>query len=255
MDKKSILKNFGEDDRAEIINLFDKYELAKDRDIPIFGNNFYTPNIWRYFQEKLSDKNFKIEVCGGFEESERRMISFNNTYDIPFPMKMIKIVNKSKFSNQGHRDYLGALLALGIKRNKIGDLLVVDNECYLPVCEEIHHFILNNLESVGKSPCIVETLENGFTLPEANFTETVIMIPSLRIDSIVSKIAKTSRAKAQDMIDEGKVLKDYNSIKNKAEEVTKGERITIRGIGKFILGDIIGNTKSGKFKVVIKKYT
>ena len=55
MDKNIILQNFGEDDRAEVINLYEKYILSKDRDIPLFGNNFYSPNVWKYF-EKVSYK-------------------------------------------------------------------------------------------------------------------------------------------------------------------------------------------------------
>ena len=66
---------------------------------------------------------------------------------------------------------------------------------------------------------------------------------------------KLSRSKAQDGIEAGKVLVDYNTIRDKSKEVLSGERITIRGVGKFILGDIVGNSKSGKYKVIIKKYT
>lgn len=66
---------------------------------------------------------------------------------------------------------------------------------------------------------------------------------------------KLSRSKAQDVIEAGKVLVDYNTIRDKSKEVLSGERITIRGVGKFILGDIVGNSKSGKYKVIIKKYT
>ena len=66
---------------------------------------------------------------------------------------------------------------------------------------------------------------------------------------------KLSRSKAQDVIEAGKVLVDYNTIRDKSKEVLSGERITIRGVGKFILGDIVWNSKSGKYKVIIKKYT
>ena len=83
----------------------------------------------------------------------------------------------------------------------------------------------------------------------------IILVPSLRIDTIVAKLCNISRGKAQNTIDGGKVLIDYNIVKSKGEEVRVGQRITIRGNGKFILGDIVGNSKSGKFKVQIKKYT
>ncbi|MDS0527311.1 YlmH/Sll1252 family protein [Clostridium sp. SHJSY1] len=255
MDKQVLLKNFGDDDRTEVLNLYEKYIMAKERDIPLFGNNFYSPNVWKFFEKSLGSKEFSISSNGYFEDSERRMIAFNNIYEIPFPFKMIKITNSSKFSTLSHRDFLGALLALGIKRTKIGDLLVNDNCCYFPVCEEISDFVIENLKSVGKSPCNVAILPNDFIPPVVQFLEMVILVQSLRVDAIISKIAKVSRDKAQKMINEGKVLIDYNLVKSKSLEIQTGERITIRGFGKFILGDILGNSKSGKFRVAIKKYT
>ena len=77
----------------------------------------------------------------------------------------------------------------------------------------------------------------------------------MRIDGLVSKLANVSRSKAQMMVEQGKVLADYVKIRDKSYEVKEDERITIRGIGKFILGDIIGTSKSGRLKISIKKYT
>jgi len=255
MDKNVILQSFGEDDRVEVLNLYEKYMLSKDKDISLFGNQFYSPNVWKYFQKFLTSKDFEISSYGLFDEAERRMIAFNNRYDTPFPMKKIRIVTTSKFESISHRDYLGAILSLGIKRNKMGDLLVKDNFCYLPVCEGIHEFIISNLTSVGNKPCSVEVLDDCFVPPEPVFNEMIILVPSLRIDTIVAKLCNISRGKAQIAIDGGKALIDYNIVKSKSEDVRAGQRITIRGNGKFILGDIVGNSKSGKFKVQIKKYT
>lgn len=255
MDKQALLKNFGDDDRTEVLNLYEKCSIAKERDIPLFGNNFYSPNVWKTFEKSFGSKDFIVSSDGYFKDAERRMIAFNNVYEIPFPFKMIKVTNSSKFSTPSHRDFLGALLALGIKRTKVGDLLVQDNCCYFPVCEEICDFVVDNLKSVGKSPCSATILPEDFIPPVVQFTEIIILVQSLRVDSVVSKIAKVSRDKAQKIIDEGKVLIDYNLAKSKSLEIQVGERITIRGFGKFILSDILGNSKSGKFRVVIKKYT
>lgn len=255
MDKKTLLQLFNEEDRVDIINLYEKYQLALDKDIPLFGNNFYPPKVWKTFESDFATKDFKVNSFGFFEEAERRMISFNNLYDIPYPIKILKIENISKFSNPEHRDYLGSILALGINRNKMGDLLLKDGMCYLPVCEEIADFILNNLNSIGNSPCRITILDDDFIPPKPDFNEEIIQVQSLRIDSITAKLCKTSRSKAQGIIEDGKVLIDYSKIRDKSIEVSEGERITIRGIGKFILGEIVGNTKSGKYKVLVKKYT
>ena len=162
MDKKTILMNFEEDEKNEVLNLYEKYNLAYEKNITIFGNDFYTPNIWRFFEKNFNTDSFKVDSYGGFKDCERRMISFNNIYDSSYPIKILKIESTSKFTNLGHRDYLGAVLGLGIRRNKIGDLLLKENVCYLTVCEEIEEFLVNNLNSIGKSPCKVTVLENNF---------------------------------------------------------------------------------------------
>ena len=254
MDKNKVLSNFGEEDRSEVLNLYEKYILAMEKDITVFGNSFYPPNVWNYFKMNFETKDFKVEDCGFFQEAERRMICFNNIFNTPFPFKVIKINNMSKFNTLTHRDYLGSVLSLGIKRNKIGDLLVKDQSCFLAVCEDISEYILSNLTEVSGSPCRVKVLEEYETVPSAEFEEFTIMVQSLRIDSIVSKLTKLSRVRAQSLIEEGKVLLDYNRTRDKSSEVVCGQRITIRGFGKFIAGETIGNSKSGKIKINIKKY-
>ena len=97
-------------------------------------------------------------------------------------------------------------------------------------------------------------LENNFEELVPNFKQEIILVQSLRLDSIVSKLIRISRNKAQTIIEEGMVLLDYNKVKDKSKEVKIEERITIKGHGKYILDEIIGNSKSGKFKVLVKKY-
>lgn len=255
MDKKKLLLNFGEDDKNDVLNLYEKYELAYKKDILVFSSGFYPPNIWTFFENNFKHKDFKIENNGFFYEAERRMVSFNNYYDTSFPYKVIQVKNTSKFNKLNHRDYLGAILSLGIKRNKLGDLLVKDDCCYFPVSEEIADFILINLTSVGRVSCKTKIVENISEIPSAEFKEEIILIQSPRVDSVVSKLAKISRSKAQELIEEGKVLLDYNVTREKSMEIAEDCRITIRGIGKFIISNVVGNSKSGKIKLLIKKYT
>lgn len=253
--KERISRHFADDDRNDALNLYERYLLAKDKDIPTFGKCFYSPNIWTWFEENLSTKTFKVETNGFFEEAERRMISFNNIYESPFPMKLLKIENTSKFSKLAHRDFLGGILSLGIERNKIGDLLVDENVCYVPVHEDIESFILYNLDKIAKVICKVSVVPKIELVPKFKFKEEIILISSLRIDGVVSKITNLSRAKATAMIEQGQVLINYVKIKDKSYELKGEERVTIRGLGKFVIGDSVGNSKSGKMKVIIKKYT
>ncbi|MBY0754857.1 RNA-binding protein [Clostridium sardiniense] len=255
MNKEIILKRFLDEEKNIAINLYEKMMLSYERNIPMFGKSFYPPNIWKFFEEEIKIKGLKVESFGAFKESERRMISFNNIYDTKFPIRVLEIRNSSKFTKVTHRNYLGSILSLGIERDKIGDLIVKEDICYVAVYEEIADYILMNLKSIGKTPCKITELFEDIEAITHEFKEETILISSIRIDSIVAKLTNKSRGLAQKMIDEGLVLINYNINREKSFEVEKDDRITIRKYGKYIIGDCTGRSKSGKYKINIKKYT
>lgn len=251
--KEDVLKNFNKEEIDEVIRVYELMKLSYLKGIPVFTRKFYTPNIWLYFEKNCNSKNFKVESKGYFDESDRRIISFNNIYESEYPYNLVKVENKSKFSKLTHRDYLGAIMSLGLEREKFGDLHVKDDYAVVPVYEDITDYILTSLTSVGKSPVCCEIVYDT-ELCQTSFENDVINIPSLRLDSIVSKLAKVSRGKALELIDNNKVLIDYCKVSNKSQELKEGQRITIAGVGKFVVGNVLGNTKSGRFRINIKKY-
>ncbi|WP_066676072.1 YlmH/Sll1252 family protein [Clostridium septicum] len=255
INKEYILKSFSKEESFDAIKVYEKLKLASEKDFTVFTSSFYPPNIWSFFVENYNSKILKVETSGFFSESERRIISFNNHYDLQYPFIVLEIINKSKFVNLTHRDYLGAILSLGIEREKLGDIKVHENRAFVPVIEEIGNYIYINLSNIGKASVEVKIVDNFEEVPESCFNEEVLIVSSLRIDSFVSKIAKISRGKSLQLIDSGMVFLNYSKVVNKNQEVQTDFRITIRGIGKFIVGDIIGETKIGKQRVIIKKYT
>ena len=253
LSKEDILKNFLKEDTEDVIKVYQCMSLAYNKGIPTFTKFFCKPNIWMYFTNNFNTNDFLVESKGAFEECDRRILAFNNIYSTPFPYRIIKISNKSKFSNLSHKDYLGSIMALGIEREKLGDLRVIDDYAIVPIYEEVADYILYELRSVGRAPVSTEEVDED-NLPKSNFLEGVIIVPSLRLDNIVSKLANISRGKAVDIIDSGKVLIDYSKSIDKSKEIKDGQRITISGVGKFIIGEIVGNTKSGRYKVKMNKF-
>lgn len=254
LNKEYLLKSFTDDDVNEAIKIYDNYKLAVEKDITVFSNSFSSPNIWSFFEENCQSNNFKIVTYGVFEEAERRIIAFNNKYEGDYPIEVLEIKNKSNFSKLRHKDYLGAILSLGIERNKIGDVVVNEDRAYVPIMEEVSSYILNNLSYIGKSPVEISILYNLGDLPSIDFEEISINVKSLRLDSVVAKLVNVSRSKAIELLDSSKVLVNYVKSKDKSQELLKGTRLTIRGNGKYIVGDIIGETRSGKQRIIIKKY-
>ena len=249
--KTDVIKKFNEDEKEQVIKIYETMELAYNRDITIFSSFFSTPNIWSYFIENF--KHFKIEVNGAFDESDRRIISFNNVYNMDYPYVILKISSNSKFCELFHRDYLGAIMALGVDRKKMGDLMVLEGYAIIPVYKEIANYLKDNLVSVGKAPVTIESISSE-NLPNAKYINETINIASLRLDNFVAKLAKISRTKAIEIINQGKVLLNYSKKNDKSTDVKEGQKLTISGVGKFKIGEIVGSTKSGRYKIDIKKY-
>ena len=251
--KEDVLKNFAKDDYDIVTKIYEMIVISYKKDISNFTKYFVKPNIWSYFIKEFNSGLLKVEAFGGYEECDRKMLAVNIESCYEYPFQFIKINNKSKFNILKHKDYLGAIMSLGIEREKMGDLRVIDDYAVVPVCADIASYIYSTLSTVGNAPINIEIIDSS-EVPKSNFEESTIIIPSLRIDNFVSKLAKVSRSKALNIIDENRVLIDYLRTKDKSKEIKEGQTITISGVGKFIVGSIIGNTKSGNCKVNLRKY-
>lgn len=274
------LKQFPKDLEYEVSKLYNSFEIAKEYSVPAYTEEFYTPNIWKKLTEKI--ENIKIEANGIFENSDRRQIAFipegfygknssgieeiysdadgDNKNSAEFPSKLLKIKINSRFREYGHKDFLGSLTGLNIKRELMGDL-ILENEGrkisgYIPVSEKIADYIISELKQIGKASCEIEIIDtkNKNTLPQYKYDDKLITVPSKRLDSIVSTITNLSRTKVIEPIEKGKVLVDYVEEKDKSRMLEIGSLITIRGFGKYKLFLDKGETKKGKERILVKKY-
>lgn len=280
MKKEMFLKQFPKELEYEVSKLYNSFENAEKYDTIVYTEEFYTPNIWKKLTDKI--ENIKIITDGIFENSDRRQIAFipigyyendnfdtieknkgkirlsnpNNSYNKNFPCKLLKISVNSKFKEYGHKDFLGSLMGLNIKRELMGDLIQDKENAYIPVSDKISDYILTELKQIGRASCTVKEIDikNGEIIPEYKYDDKFITIPSKRLDSIVSAITNLSRNKVIEPIEKGKVLIDYYEEKDKSKIVEIGSLITIRGYGKYKLFSEHGETKKGKERLLIKKY-
>ncbi len=280
MKKEMFLKQFPKELEYEVSKLYNSFENAEKYDTIVYTEEFYTPNIWKKLTDKI--ENIKIITDGIFENSDRRQIVFipigyyendnfdtieknkgkirlsnpNNSYNKNFPCKLLKISVNSKFKEYGHKDFLGSLMGLNIKRELMGDLIQDKENAYIPVSDKISDYILTELKQIGRASCTVKEIDikNGEIIPEYKYDDKFITIPSKRLDSIVSAISNLSRNKVIEPIEKGKVLIDYYEEKDKSKIVEIGSLITIRGYGKYKLFSEHGETKKGKERLLIKKY-
>jgi RNA-binding protein YlmH len=134
-----------------------------------------------------------------------------------------------------HRDYLGGLMKLGLKREKIGDIIVWEEGADIIVLKEIIPFLQQHLDTLTRFQKAKITIENIKNLHEVNIKkeEIEIVVSSLRLDNIIAELAKTSRSKAEEFIKQERVFVNYEAITKDSKTIKIGDKITIRGKGKF----------------------
>lgn len=250
MNKKTFIKTFDEEDEYVMARLFEDLMRAKSLPFNKAVENFYTPNIWQIVSKMNA---FKDLFVVGEDYFERKIFSNSKDYN---PLAIIKIENMDLNKNLTHKDYLGKIMSLGIERDKLGDIFIKENIAYGIIFKDMYEFFENNISYVGKSYVNVSFIEyeKGISLIKPNLREMEMIISSFRIDSVVSEISRKSRNKAQRDIKSGIVLINYNEEKNRAKEIEKNDIITIRGSGKFKIGNIERKTQKGNYVVSYYKF-
>ncbi len=136
-------------------------------------------------------EDIHISSFGGYEDAEYQMIGLSPSYtpleQEDFPLKLIMAHVTAKTFELSHRDILGALMALGFKRNRIGDLSIVENEIQI-ICDlELADYISSQLEKIGRySVTTMMAPLNAYKIPAVETEEQFKTVPSLRLDAVLA---------------------------------------------------------------------
>lgn len=201
-----------------------------------------------------SNDNLKYTIDGGYDESERKIVFIYPFYmeyeDISETLRFIQIEGNFKFKSISHKDYLGSLLSLGIKREKIGDIIIHENFCQVIVTFDICDFILMNLEKVARNNVKLKEISRSEVLYNPpNYKEVNFTVSSSRIDCIISGMYNISRQESAKLINNEKVQVNYEKIISCSKEIKPGSLISVRGKGRGKITNIGDLTKKGKIKV------
>jgi RNA-binding protein YlmH len=251
MDKRDFVKAFSQEDPYRMAKLFESLERAKNYDFPFLIEEFYTPLVWSSVEKMKEYK--EIDVLGE-EFLERRVFSVN--WMGPSPLKILKITNLMPAVKLEHKNYLGAVLSLGVLREKFGDLFVVDDFAYLIVFEELGNYVKEQLLSVGKCSVSVKLYDYEEKVKDLvpSLQKFEAVVASRRLDVIVAELAKTSRGKALELVERGMVLLNYQECKEKSKEVKPQDTLTIRRKGKFKVGEVLKETQKGNLRMEFYKF-
>ena len=228
-------------------------DLAEKTDMIVYSKQFFP--ISQLNKLKHHELNFSFK--GLNEDCEKKLLAVYpkdfTEEDLFFPVKYFKIEKKSKFIDLEHKHYLGNILALGLKRESLGDLIVKNGHCYGIILENMFDFLKENLLRINSSPVeIIEIGENE--VPQNQFKELNIRLSSLRLDSLVSELTNLSRASSVNYIDLGNVQVNYEIQRGKSYRISVGDTVIIKKYGKFRIEEENGLTKKDKVKLIVRKY-
>ena len=196
---------------------------------------------------------FPFCLCGGKEDAERKRLVIG-TDSLEEAKDYISIIKVKSIKKLGHRDVLGSVLGLGLKRDVVGDILINDTISYIFANQEIANYIKNNLKQIGREKVEIEivSIEEVEDVSE-KFEIQNITLSSLRVDSAISECYGVSRAISSKLIEAEKVKLNYKSITNSAKAIKEGDLISVRGYGRFVIEEVIGETRKGRIRIQIKK--
>jgi RNA-binding protein YlmH len=171
-----------------------------------------------------------------------------------FQISLFEIHYPTKFVTIQHRQVLGTLMSLGLKRGKFGDILLKDNKCQFFAAKEIRDYIKNNVGTIGRAGVkLVESdLENAISTKEL-WEENDLTVSSLRLDTVISGIYHVSRQKSQQFIQQGIVKVNWALTENPSFECGVGDMISVRGYGRAKILAIEGKTKKEKWRMNVGK--
>lgn len=200
-----------------------------------------------------------LDFFGGCDGCERVVARFGSEEDCgweqPYPIVcLLASPDAPKFADKlTHRDFLGAIMNLGIERKNIGDIVVKDNTAYIFCLEKISNYICDNLLRVKHTDIhCEETTAPSFT--ELFKTEEMtVNTASYRADCLISAVYNISRTKAEAYFDAEAVFIN-GRVCRKSDTPQEGDKVSVRHLGKFSVGEQSGTSKKGRNFIVIHKY-
>lgn len=250
-----------EDDRI-ICNRF--LELANNcyiRNIP------YNTDFLDLYKQDLFNSILKElppvchQVMGGYDLAERKLVQFlplgrqqADYSDRPYSIIKIAPADRRFSEELTHRDYLGAILNLGITREKLGDLIIDGSEAYLLCINSISDYLLNNITKVKHTFVKVSLVDESNWDYVPAFEEIKGTVASLRLDAVIALGFRTSRNHIISYIEDGRVAVNGRIITSNGYNINPLDIISVRGLGKIKFINTVTETKKGRQMVIINKY-
>ncbi|MBP2626418.1 MAG: RNA-binding domain protein [Firmicutes bacterium] len=202
--------------------------------------------------------NLKLLSNGGYSGAERvKAIFVNNEFRGTPDLNVEVLAAKwdERYYQLTHRDVLGALMGLGIRREIIGDIIMCGQGCQMIIDASLTGFIIQDFKAIGPAPVVVSRLNLSDIVPrEEKIKEIRTTVASLRLDVIAAAGFGTSRTTMSDEIGVGKLKVNWQDAKNSAQPIKIGDIISMRGRGRVEVCELLGQTKKGRISILLKRF-
>lgn len=258
---RDFLQRFSGEDRMTAAQIADKLQQCARRNL-LTHTMFLNPHEQAIAREVISCCGHPAHILkGGYEEAERRVVLFLPDYlsaelltaeDLPFGIVRAAWGKSAKLT---HRDILGSLMAQGIRREVLGDILVREDGCDLFVLRDCMRFLLDNWSSAGRygiSP--VEIAPEALKLPQDDGVEVQDTVATLRTDAVLGSGFSLSRGKASALIAAGRVSLNGCECQKPDKLLQAGDILSVRGQGRLILQEVGGLSKKGRLRILMRRF-
>lgn len=233
--------------------------LAVDKHGSVRFSNFLGLHQISLAQNALASQKCRSYLLfGGHDAPERRILGIFPDEDCMFtelfPIETV-CVSYPRDAEIAHKDILGSLLGLGIKRDCIGDILVGEGYSIFFVADSVCDFIMNELSKIGRFNVSLTKGVPQRPFPSlAEYEDIGITVSAMRLDAVVAALSRLSRDKAAKLVLSGGVSVDGKPILNINYQLTAERIVSIRRYGKYLIGGQQGVTKKGRLHLICKKY-
>lgn len=240
-------------ENSELLKRAEDLAHRCDNKFCVTNTGFLTPAERYALEHDVNLRSSRMIFRGGYEGSERTMAFFLPEYmeetepDISEYISAIKLT--AGFGEPGHRDYMGAVLGMGVEREWVGDIIVDGNTAFI-ICRQSVLRHLLGIEKVGRCGVKAEETELRDIPVKPRKTEThSFTVMSLRLDAVCSGMFRLSRTEAARQIAAGNVSLNYSQCFKTDSPVKEGDIISLRGAGKGMLSELGGNSRKGRLFV------
>lgn len=244
----------------------DKLLIARVQDLFSLCEKYCEPKFSAFLdggeQAVLEDSfyfpaGFNTMMWGGRDGAERRILGvfpeWIDAKESDFSIRALHVRTKGA-GKLTHRDYLGALMSLGIERAKTGDIVAAEDGAYIFVCEDIADYIKNGISKIGNCGVSIEDADlNEVRSVSPPMKKIEAVCASMRTDAVLAAAAGISRSEAAKLIAASAVKVNHRAVSDGSKDIGQGDVLSVRGFGRFIVASEGRTTRKGRVHITINK--